>query len=381
MTYASRLTALPAARRQRWMSSQVTTHTASTLSAVLDVPQVIDDGGLAPGARVGGYIIVDELARGGMGIVYRALQPSLAREVALKLLPARLLDDEDLSTRFLREARAAGALSDERLVRIYDAGVHARGAWFTMALVDGTTLEKELALAAERRSGAAGGKLAPERALEVGAEVARALEALRLGGVVHRDVKPSNVLIARDGQVKLADLGLARTPDGGVLTLDGDFLGTPSYVAPEQAVDPRDADARSDLWSLGATLHHALFGRPPFKADSRVELLQRIITRDVRLPAEAERLPQLVRTTLLRLLARDPAERFETPAEAALALDRARASITDRLERRRAAARPRRRRPRGVGPVALVLFAAALGLALGAAVGVTCPTTRALVSP
>src|SRR5690606_2381767 len=135
------------------------------------------------------------------------------------------------------------------------------GLWFTMELVEGRSLRQEVEAA---------GRLSPERALEVGLAVARALEALAEGGIVHRDVKPDNVLLGRDGSIKLADLGLARTPDRGDLTLDGDFLGTPAYVAPEQAADPRCADARSDLWGLGATLFHALFGRPPFEARSQV---------------------------------------------------------------------------------------------------------------
>jgi serine/threonine-protein kinase len=342
------------------MRTDRSTYTTATLHR--DEAESVEStavGGLAPGTRVGGYVVVEELARGGMGIVYRALQPSLGREVALKLLPAHLLDDEDLAARFLREARAAGALSHEHLVRIYDAGVHARGAWFTMELVQGTNLRREL-------EAAPGGRLAPERALEVAVGVASALEALAAGGVVHRDVKPENVLLAPDGQLKLADLGLARAGRSD-LTLDGDFLGTPAYIPPEQAVDPRLADARSDLWSLGATLFHALFGRPPFAGRSNVDVLQQTITREVRLPREAARLPSAVRAALRGLLARRPDDRFQSPTEARAALERGLTAL-------RARRTPRKRARRVAAPIASlgVLLAAVLGLTLGVMTAV-CP--------
>ncbi len=290
---------------------------------------------LVPGVTIGGYVIVREIARGGMGIVYRATQKQMNRPVAIKVLPHALLDDEELVLRFIREARAAAELNHPNVVRVYDIGRDAGWVWYSMELVSGRSL-KEL-IKSE-------GRLAPARAVDVALGCAHALEAAEAHGIVHRDVKPDNLLITEDGQVKLADLGLVRhsTRRGTAeLTQAGDLLGTPSYMAPEQARDSRVADNRSDLWSLGATLYHALFGVPPFVAKTAMEIVSRVLKEEVRFPPESETLPRELRATLRQLLAKDPAERFQRATDVVKALERCRREVDRRTSERRLAVAPK----------------------------------------
>lgn len=270
-----------------------------------------------PGTLIGNYIIIDELARGGMGIVYRANQKGMNRLVALKVLPQAMLEDEELVLRFIREARAAAELNHPNVVRVFDIGRDHGFIWFSMELVPGQSLK---ALIREE------GRLSPRKAIEVALGCARALEAAEAKGIVHRDVKPDNLLLAPDGTVKLADLGLVRhsLSQGADLTRAGDLLGTPSYMAPEQARDSRSADSRSDLWSLGATLYHALFGLPPFVAKTAVETVSKLLQEEVRYPPEAETLPRELRATLRKLLAKAAEDRYQSATEVVKALERCR---------------------------------------------------------
>jgi hypothetical protein len=276
-----------------------------------------------PGTLIGNYIIIEELARGGMGIVYRANQKQMNRLVALKVLPQAMLEDEELVLRFIREARAAAELNHPNVVRVFDIGRDHGFIWYSMELVPGQSLK---ALIREE------GKLSPRKAVEVALGCARALEAAEAKGIVHRDVKPDNLLLAEDGTIKLADLGLVRysLPDGADLTRAGDLLGTPSYMAPEQARDSRAADSRSDLWSLGATLYHALFGLPPFVAKTAIDTVSKLLKEEVRYPTEADTLARELRTTLRKLLAKAPEDRYQSATDVVKALERCRIEIDRR---------------------------------------------------
>jgi tRNA A-37 threonylcarbamoyl transferase component Bud32 len=284
-----------------------------------------------PGTAIGGYIIIDVVARGGMGIVYRANQTHMNRVVALKVLPRHALEDEELVLRFIREARAAAELNHPNVVRIYDIGRDAGWIWYSMEYVSDRSLKT---LIQEH------GRLSTRVALDAALGCARALEAAEAHAIVHRDVKPDNLLVTKDGQVKLADLGLVRrelAAGSAELTRQGDLLGTPSYMAPEQARDSRIADNRSDLWSLGATLYHALFGVPPFLARSPLETISRLLAEEVRYPPEMESLSRELRTTLRKLLEKDPRARFQTAREVVGALEHCRAEGGEK--RRSSAAR------------------------------------------
>ena len=209
----------------------------------------------APGDELAGYRIESLLGRGGMGVVFRARDLALDRNVALKLLAPELAEDVRFRDRFLRESRLAASLDHPAIVPIYDAGEVGGQLYIAMRLVDGIDLKRLLALE---------GALPAERALGLLEQVADALDAAHERGLVHRDVKPSNVLVDARGHCYLADFGLSRRladPSPGLGP--GRSLGTVDYVAPEQ-IRGGDVDGRADLYSLGCLLYECLAGWPPF---------------------------------------------------------------------------------------------------------------------
>ena len=201
-----------------------------------------------------GYSILGEVGRGGMGVIYRAHQISLDRPVALKLL--RKDASSDIRERFRSEAEAAGRLRHPNIAPVYDAGICDGRPYFVMEYVEGGTLGRKI-----------GGRPQPpvEAAVLVEA-LSRAAQYAHENGVVHRDLKPANILLAADGAPKIADFGLARQSISGLGTRTGDVLGTPSYMAPEQAAGrSHPSGPAGDIYSLGAVLYECLTGRPPFK--------------------------------------------------------------------------------------------------------------------
>ena len=216
----------------------------------------------AVGTEVAGYRIVEQAGSGGMGVVYRAEETGLGgRPVALKLLPAALAGDPDFRARFLREMRVAAAIDHPNIVPIYRAGEDRGRLYLAMRYVHASDLRRLLE---------AEGRLTPERALAILDQVARALDAAHARGLVHRDVKPGNILLAppvfdSDAEhVYLVDFGLARSDsDDRSLGGGGSFLGTPRYAAPEQAAG-RPVDGRTDGYALGCVLYECLTGQPPF---------------------------------------------------------------------------------------------------------------------
>lgn len=277
-------------------------------------------GGASSSAHAFGYRLEQEIARGGMGTVYRATQLSMDRPVALKVLAPSLAQDEEFVARFLREARVAATLAHPNLVAIYDVGREGDTLFYSMELIDGEDAE-----AAMKR---AGGHLSARRAVEVALGVARALEAARQANIVHRDVKPANILLTSEGGVKLTDLGLAKATGGpadAALTQERKIIGSPNYMSPEQAGDIRAATHRSDVYSLAATLLHFLTGQVPFAGGSPIEVIARVLrdppTLPERLP-EGEPLDADLRRILTRALAKDPASRHATAGELALELAR-----------------------------------------------------------
>jgi serine/threonine protein kinase len=261
--------------------------------------------------QIAGYRLTAVLGEGAMGTVYRAKQLSLDRDVAIKVLSPELADDPVFVERFLREAKAVARLNHTNIVSGIDVGEADGLKYFVMEHVDGNTVAFLL-----RR----GGAIDEERALLLAQQVARALDHAYRNGLVHRDVKPENVLISRDGVAKLCDLGLAKLEDHG--PADAARMGTPSYISPEQARGEADVDIRSDLYSLGATLFHMLTGRPPFAADTPALLLAKHLTEAAPSPRTlAPEVSPATETVVLRLLAKQPSERYQTPAELLKALE------------------------------------------------------------
>jgi len=223
---------------------------------------------------VGGFEILGKIGQGGMGAVFKARQVSMDRVVALKVLPQRLAKNKGFVERFLREARAAAKLDHPNIIQAIDAG-HADGYYyFAMEYVEGETLQGLL-----QRAGA----LREVRAFEIVRDVLRGLERAHAAGIIHRDVKPDNILITATGQAKLADLGLARETqqvDAG-LTQAGTALGTPSYISPEQVRGETELDGRTDLYALGATLYHLLVGRPPYTGGTGNEVMAKHLSEPI----------------------------------------------------------------------------------------------------
>ncbi|HEV3261719.1 MAG TPA: protein kinase [Gemmataceae bacterium] len=262
------------------------------------------------------YRILRELGRGGMGVVYQALQTMMDRQVVVKVINQSLLANPDALQRFRREVQAAASLSHPNIVTAYDAEQAGDLHLLVMEFVPGLSLAQVL----EQK-----GPLPVARACHYVRQAALGLQHAFEQGMVHRDIKPQNLMLTPKGQVKVLDFGLARLrgagPQAGGLTQTGAFMGTPEYVSPEQATDARTADIRADLYSLGCTLYFLLTGRPPFVADTAVKLVLAHIEK-VPTPLHALRaeVPEALSAVVGRLLAKDPGQRYQTPVELAQAL-------------------------------------------------------------
>jgi serine/threonine protein kinase len=269
--------------------------------------------------QMGPYCLLEQLGQGGMGAVYRAEHVRLKRTVAVKVLPPGLLHDTRAVARFRREVEAVGKLDHPNIGRASDAGEASGWPFLVMELIDGVDLAK---LAARL------GTLPVADACEVCRQAALALQHAHEHGLVHRDIKPGNLMLTPAGVVKLLDLGLARVcgdqPVSEVLTATGVVIGTPDYMAPEQATEPRSADIRADLYGLGCTLYRLLTGVPPFGGPGQSTLAQKLLAHALApVPPIRDRRPEVpegLAALLVRLLAKSPADRPATPAEVEAAL-------------------------------------------------------------
>ncbi len=269
--------------------------------------------------RLGQYELLEKLGQGGMGTVYRAMHTLLKRVVALKVLSAEWMHDAKAVARFLREMEAVGKLDHPNIVRASDAG-EADGAHFlVMELVDGVDLAK----LTENR-----GVLSIADACEVVRQAATGLQHAHEHGLVHRDVKPSNLMLTSAGKIKVLDLGLARLygdhGTGAELTSNSQIVGTPDYMAPEQGFGSQVVDIRADVYSLGCTLYKLLAGHPPFSGPPYCTALDKLLAHFEKLipPIREYRsdVSQELSTVLERLLAKSPSDRFGAPIDVARAL-------------------------------------------------------------
>jgi len=300
-----------------------------------------------------------------MGEVYKARDPRLGREVAIKVLPAFFSDDADRLRRFEQEARAAGVLNHPNITAVYDIGTHEGAPYVVQELLEGETLRQELA----------GGRLSPRKAIEHGVQIAQGLAAAHDKGIVHRDLKPENVFVTKDGRAKILDFGLAKLtlneqagsgvtnlPTATGATEPGVVLGTLGYMSPEQ-VKGKSADARSDIFSFGAILYEMLSGQRAFRADSAAETMSAILREDPPdLSVTNQNLPPGIDRILRHCLEKNPEQRFQSARD--LAFDLGALSDVSAAGRLAPMAGPEPRAAKTRLPV--IAIAAALLLAAGA---------------
>lgn len=276
----------------------------------IERPQQDDDEDLVVPCRLGQFEVEERLG-GVMGAVYRAFDTNLNRHVALKLLPRSLSHDKQLVERFQREARAAGKLSHPNVVAFYAAGEVERRYYISMEYVDGESLTERL----ERL-----GRLPEKESLVVVRELAHALYHAHVNGLLHRDVKPDNVILDRAGRVRLTDLGLAKVlTEDTRLTESGIAIGTPHYISPEQARGDRVIDRRADLYGLGATLFHLICGRPPYDGNAAEVMRKHVFVAPPDPKMLAPDISDACRNLILKLMAKDPGQRIQS-ADALIAV-------------------------------------------------------------
>jgi len=323
---------------------------------------------------IGSFEVEGEIARGGMGVVYRAHQPLLERPAVLKTLRRELADDRALGERFRREAQAAASVHHENVVAVYDGFTFRGRSYIAQEFVDGEDLATAIR-ATER--------LPARIAAMIFLDIARGLEAIHAGGIVHRDLKPSNVMLTRCGRAKVADFGIALGRNGPALTQTGHAVGTPRYMSPEQLYGER-VDPRSDLFAAGVVLYEMLAGRPPFAESCEEDddaLVRRIESgRFPSIRKLAPRTPRWLARLVHRCLRSRPRKR---PASATVVRERLERALGESAVRERHAivaewmwnhdvfpklkdeTAPSPVRSRRVGPQAL--RAAAVAAAIGAA--------------
>jgi serine/threonine-protein kinase len=297
---------------------------------------------------IGRYRILGEVGRGGMGVVYRAVQPSLNREVALKVLPASLAHDPELVARFRQEARLAANLKNPNIVVIHETGEDAGNHYIAMEFLRGRTLEE--ILRARKR-------LSVEETVSIARQILSALAYAHAQGVVHRDVKPANIVVDDNGHVTITDFGIARAADRTRMTIAGTRMGTAGYMSPEQSRGMA-ADARSDLYSVGVLLYEMLTGRAPFVGEDQYAVMhQHVYERPYSPRSLNPDVPGWLETVVLRALEKDPGARFQSAGDMDAVLA---AQVPTKVTR---PPMQQARRPAALWVLLLVVFVAVGGIA------------------
>jgi serine/threonine protein kinase/tetratricopeptide (TPR) repeat protein len=309
------VTAPREARKKNGSDEDPQTSTRSALTPSLEATQLAQSGGSAAdpfiGRVVSHYRLDERLGTGGMGVLYRASDLSLGRTVAIKFLSQQLARDGVAKARFAREARAASALDHQNIATVYDIGDENGELFIVMALYEGQTLKQRLE----------NGPLPVEEALAVLRQVALGLEAAHRVGIVHRDVKPANVLVTSSGALKILDFGLAKHASDAAMTEAGQTMGTVLYMSPEQ-LRGQPVDARTDLWSLGVLAYELLSGISPFRAESNEATAMRILNDEPPPLTSVPGVPAWLVELVAQLLRKEPANRPQSASEVLRTLDR-----------------------------------------------------------
>jgi serine/threonine protein kinase len=251
------------------------------------------------------YTIVEELGRGGMGVVYKAQDTKLKRTVALKFLPPEMTSDTEAKERFVHEAQAAADLYHPNICTVYEVEEAEEKTYISMAYVEGQSLKEKINQ----------GPLNVEEALEIATQVAEGLEEAHKKGIIHRDIKSANIMVTEKGQAKIMDFGLAKVRGGTLLTREGTTMGTVAYMSPEQA-RAETVDHRTDIWSLGVVLYEMISGQLPFKGDKEASMMYSIVHEA---PTSLKELrpdtPAEVQQIINRALKKKPESRFQSVSE------------------------------------------------------------------
>jgi serine/threonine-protein kinase len=255
------------------------------------------------GEMVGPYRIIEQLGRGGMATVFKAYHANLDRYVAIKVLHPAFLEEETFQARFEREAKVVARLEHPNIIPVYDFSEHNGNPYLVMKYVEGETLKARLKSA----------PLSPEEGVKVIQAVGDGLSYAHSQGILHRDVKPSNVMISEDGQIFLTDFGLARIASAGESTISNDMMiGTPQYISPEQAMGKRDLDAGTDIYSFGVLIYELVVGKVPFSADTPFAIIHDHIYTPLPLPRVVNpNVPEVIERLLLKALSKERIDRFE----------------------------------------------------------------------
>lgn len=260
------------------------------------------------GATLGPYRVIEQVGLGGMATVHKAYQPSMQRYVALKILPQHFATDPQFVERFIREARTIARLEHKNILPVYDFGEENGVTYLAMRYLEGGTLKDVLGL----------GRLTLADAAEIIAQVCAALDYAHRHGVIHRDVKPANIMLDDEGSAYLTDFGIAKVLEGTAgLTESGAAIGTPAYMAPEQSLGTA-VDGRADIYALGVILYEMIVGRAPYQADTPMAVALAHIHDPLPLPRSIDpAIPEAVEVVIIKALAKNPGDRYQTPNELA----------------------------------------------------------------
>jgi len=320
------------------------------------------NGPVATASLIGRYRVLGELGRGAMGIVYEAADDLLGRPVAIKTInmSADLAERADHEARFLQEAKAAGGLSHPNVVTVYDVGRQQDLLYMAMELLDGEELRDVIAR----------GELPLDTAVDIAAQVADGLAFAHERGIVHRDVKPSNIMVLRGSTVKIMDFGIARVRMSDVKTQTGLRLGSPRYMAPEQLLG-QNIDLRADIFALGVVLYEMLAGIAPFGGEDMQEVMFRVASFDPPAPSRINpAVPTVLDLVVARAIAKDPAQRYQDAASLANDLRAAKPALSGaKSPAPRPAARP-------AGNLAVTQTLPVTSIDVGAEAGLRLPLSR-----
>lgn len=292
--------------KQGYIDKQTADRLSKALHRIIRDERAVSEGGTLAQKQIGGYKSLRRIGEGGMGEVYLAEQLNMHRLVALKVLHSQWADDEEFRKRFLLEARAAGKLSHQNLINVYDVGKYQGKYYFAMEYVDGVTVEDMI----EDE-----GRLTIEKVVDITLQVCLALQYLSKNDIVHRDIKPANMLVTKDAVVKLGDFGFIQSAYDAELLQEGTTLGTPDYISPEQARGERNLDVRSDIYSLGASVYHMLTGKTLFKGSCSQVMRDHINTEAPPIDELRGDVPDELVRLIEKMLGKDPADRYQTAEE------------------------------------------------------------------